>query len=108
MHDIVDKPDMVTRAMLVSVFTARESAEEAESLLNELESLVDTLGVPVFEKMLVKILKPQAAMYIGTGKAEEIANKAKALNLDVVIFDNELTDYKCYQTAQLNPQHWLY
>lgn len=82
---------MVTRAMLVSVFTARESAEEAESLLNELESLVDTLGVPVFEKMLVKILKPQAHMYIGTGKAEEIANKAKALNLDVVIFDNELT-----------------
>lgn len=91
MHDIVDKPNMVTRAMLVSVFTARESAEEAESLLNELESLVDTLGVPVFEKMLVKILKPQAHMYIGTGKAEEIANKAKALNLDVVIFDNELT-----------------
>ena len=91
MHEIVDKPRMVTRAMLVSVFTARESAEEAESLLDELGALVDTLGVPVFEKMLVKILKPQAHMYIGTGKAQEIADKAKALGLDVVVFDNELT-----------------
>jgi len=91
MHDIVDKPGMVTRAMLVSVYTGRESAEEAESLLHELEDLVDTLGVPVLEKMLVHILKPQAHMYIGTGKAQEIADKAKALGLDVVIFDNELT-----------------
>ncbi len=91
MHDIVDKPNKVTRAMLVSVFTARESAAEAESLLEELEALVDTLGVPVLEKMLVRILKPQAHMYIGTGKAQEIADKAKALELDVIIFDNELT-----------------
>ncbi len=91
MHNIVDKPRMVTRAMLVSVFTGRESAEEAESLLEELAALVDTLGVPVFEKILVRILKPQAHMYIGTGKAQEIADKAKALELDVVIFDNELT-----------------
>ena len=91
MHEIIEKPNMVTRAMLVSVFTARESAEEAESLLNELEDLVDTLGVPVIEKMLVRILKPQAHMYIGTGKAQEIADKAKEQNLDVIIFDNELT-----------------
>ena len=91
MHEIIEKPRMVTRAMLVSVFTGRESAEEAESLLEELGALVDTLGVPVFEKMLVRILKPQAHMYIGTGKAQEIADKAKALDLDVIIFDNELT-----------------
>ncbi len=91
MHDIVEKPNRVTRAMLVSVFTARESATEAESLLNELADLTDTLGVPVIDKMLVRILKPQAHMYIGTGKAQEIADKAKAQNLDVIIFDNELT-----------------
>ena len=91
MHEIIEKPRMVTRAMLVSVFTGRESAEEAESLLEELGALVDTLGVPVFQKMLVRILKPQAHMYIGTGKAQEIADKAKELELDVIIFDNELT-----------------
>ncbi len=91
MHEIVEKPNKVTRALLVSVHTARESATEAASLLDELEALVDTLGVPVIDKMLVRILKPQAQLYIGTGKAAEIAEKARLLEIDVVVFDNELT-----------------
>lgn len=24
------------------------------------------------------------------------------------LFNNQLTDYKCYNTAQLNPAHWIY
>lgn len=91
MFEIDEKPKMVTRALLVSVHTAQESAEEAGSLLAELESLVETLGVPVIDRMLVKITRPQAALYVGTGKADEIAEKVKMLEIDVLVFDNELT-----------------
>ena len=91
MFEISEKAKMVTGALLVSVHLARESADEAQSLLDELEALVDTLGVPVRGKMLVKIIKPQAQMYVGTGKAAEIWDHAKELGLDVIVFDNELT-----------------
>ena len=51
--------------------------------------------------------------YYGDEKMRDVLTKAKWLSKESVylasaIFDNELTDYKCYQTAQLNPQHWLY
>jgi hypothetical protein len=28
--------------------------------------------------------------------------------LATALFNNQLTDYKCYNTAQLNPTHWIY
>lgn len=51
--------------------------------------------------------------YYGDEKVRNVLTKAKWLSKESVylasaIFDNELTDYRCYQTAQLNPQHWLF
>ena len=31
-----------------------------------------------------------------------------AIYLACAILDNELTDYKCYNTGELNPGHWMY
>ena len=53
--------------------------------------LVDTLGLTVADRVLVKIDRPQASFLIGSGKAQEIVTQAKALECDVIIFDNELT-----------------
>lgn len=30
------------------------------------------------------------------------------ISLACALFNNQLTDYKCYNTAQLNPTHWMY
>lgn len=30
------------------------------------------------------------------------------ISLACALFNNQLTDYKCYNTAQLNPTHWTY
>ena len=82
---------MVERALLVGAFFKQSERAEAASLLQELEELVDTLGVPIVDRMLIFGRETHAAYLLGTGKADEIAARVKAEGLDSVIFDNELT-----------------
>lgn len=90
--EVKEKPKMVERALLVSVYQGgTQEKAEAESLLKELEDLVDTLGIPVFERMVIQIRQPNARLLLGSGKAEEIIKIVQEKKLDVIIFDNELT-----------------
>ncbi len=82
---------MVGRALLVGIHPRKESEADAANLLEELESLVATLGVPVADRILVRVPRLQAGYLAGTGKAAEIVARAKLLEADVLIFDNELT-----------------
>jgi GTP-binding protein HflX len=91
MFEIKPRDKIVERALLVGAHTVGESREDAEDLLNELGELVRTLGVPIAEKQLVQIREPQARLFIGSGKAEELCERARELGCDVIIFDNELT-----------------
>ena len=81
----------VERAMLVSAYTDKSERSMAESLLEELDELVDTLGVPVIDRQLIFFRELQPRYLVGSGKAEELSARVKELGLDVVIFDNELT-----------------
>ncbi len=91
MFEINPRDKIVARALLVGAHTVGESRGDAEDLLNELGELVRTLGVPIAEKQLVQIREPQARLFIGSGKAEELCERARELGCDVIIFDNELT-----------------
>ncbi len=82
---------MVERALLVGAYFRQPDRTEAASLLQELEELVDTLGVPIVDRMLVFARETHAPYLLGTGKAAEIAERVRAEGLDSVIFDNELT-----------------
>jgi hypothetical protein len=51
--------------------------------------------------------------YYGDQRVEEALTKAKWLSLKtiylaVAVLGNKLTDFRCYITAQSNPQHWIY
>ncbi|NND02286.1 MAG: GTPase HflX, partial [Acidimicrobiia bacterium] len=61
------------KALLVGVMTKRDSVAAAEESLLELERLTDTAGSEPVYSVLVKRDTPDAAMYIGKGKATEIA-----------------------------------
>jgi GTP-binding protein HflX len=86
-----DFKKVVERALLVGSYTETSGREEATSLLEELEELVDTLGIPVIDRMLVYHREQHARLLIGTGKADEIVARVKEQALDVIVFDNELT-----------------
>jgi GTP-binding protein HflX len=91
MFDINEKPKQVERALLIGVYKDAEQKEESESLLEELDSLVDTLEIPVIERSLIRVQEPNPRYFVGSGKAEEIFERAKQLEIDVIIFDNGLS-----------------
>jgi len=86
-----EQSKMVKRALLVGAFMDAAGKSEAVSLLAELEELVDTLGVPVLDRMLVHHREMHARYLVGSGKAEEIVARAKDNGFDVIIFDNQLS-----------------
>jgi GTP-binding protein HflX len=91
MFEIKRRDKMVERALLVGAFTVPGEKEDAEDLLEELGELVRTLRIPIIEKLLVYHREPQARFYVGSGKAGEICKRAKDLECDIIIFDNQLT-----------------
>jgi GTP-binding protein HflX len=91
MFDIKERPKQVERALLIGVYKDGEQKEESESLLAELDALVDTLEIPVIDRLLVKVQARNARYFVGSGKAEEIAERAKQLEIDVIVFDNGLS-----------------
>ena len=91
MVDINPRGKMVEKSLLVGAFTDPADRDDAQSLLLELEDLVDTLGVPVVDRMLVHHRERHARYLLGSGKSQEIADRVKSEGLDCIIFDNELT-----------------
>ena len=91
MIEIKATEKMAERALLVGAYVDGSQKEEAQSLLEELEELVNTLGIPVVERLLVHHRESHARFLIGSGKAEELAALIKERECDVLIFDNELS-----------------
>ena len=57
--------------------------------LDELAQLAESAGAVVVERILVRQNKLKAGHYIGTGKAEEIADKAAEEKVTMVVFDED-------------------
>ena len=75
--------DQPERAVLMGI--------ESEESLQELARLADTAGAQVVGMFLQKREKPDTALFIGSGRADELRNECQALECDVCIFDEELT-----------------
>jgi len=78
MFDIKEKPKQVERALLVGVYKGAEQRAERESLLAELDSLVDTLDIPVIDRLLVKIQDRNPRYFVGSGKAGDFRKREAA------------------------------
>ncbi len=59
--------------------------------LTELAQLALTAGIVVVGHVVQRLDRPNPATFIGSGKAEEVAEQVAALNADTVIFDDELS-----------------
>ncbi len=79
------------RAVLVGVIRPGEKAEETKEYLEELAFLVDTAGGKVEHVFTQKMLKPDRATFVGTGKLEEIKGYILSEEIDMVVFDDELS-----------------
>ncbi len=78
-------------AILVGLATREFSKEKVQEHLDELEMLADTAGANTVFKIMQDRPKPDSAFFIGKGKAEEIAELADLNNINLIIFDDDLT-----------------
>ncbi|MCB1066329.1 MAG: GTPase HflX [Verrucomicrobiae bacterium] len=90
MFDVREKPQLVERAFLIGVYFDRAEADDAQSLLEELEELVGTLGIGVVGRACVFVRDRNFKYLTGTGKCTELIAEAKSLDSDCIVFDNEL------------------
>lgn len=87
-YDTAIKPE---RAVLVGIITPGETEEQTREYLEELEFLVETAGGETVKSFTQRMQRPDRATFVGTGKLEEIQAFVKAEEIDIVVFDDELS-----------------
>jgi GTP-binding protein HflX len=79
------------RAVLVGVITANETDERAKEYLEELQFLVDTAGAKTEKIFTQKLAQTDRRTFVGSGRLEDIKAYVKEEEIDIVVFDDELT-----------------
>ncbi|MGA7723031.1 MAG: GTPase HflX [Ignavibacteriaceae bacterium] len=81
----------IERAILVALITKEFSKEAVEEHLTELEELAITAGAETVLKVTQDKSSVDPAFYIGKGKAEELVTLADINDVNLIIFDDDLT-----------------
>ena len=87
-YDTAIKPE---RAVLVGIITPGQSDAQTREYLEELQFLVATAGGETIHSFTQRMQRPDRATFVGTGKLEEIKDYVKAEEIDIVVFDDELS-----------------
>ena len=90
---------LAERAALVGLVTP-SSRGDADHSLDELAGLADAAGATVVLRMLQERPKPDPATFIGSGKVASLAAACDEADVDVVIFDNELSPAQLRQLEE--------
>ena len=78
-------------AVLVALVNHRQSAEQTREYLDELAFLAETSGAKTMATFTQKFEKPDVKTFVGKGKLEEINACVKSNEVDMVIFDDDLS-----------------
>ena len=79
------------RTVLVGVVQKNQTEEEVHEYLNELAFLAETAGATAVKKFIQKLQHPDSKTFIGKGKLEEIKNYMQGRDINMLIFDDELS-----------------
>src|SRR5919106_670746 len=88
------------RAALVGLVTGSSRRIDADRSLDELAGLADAASAEVVLRMLQERPKPDPATFIGGGKVTALAAACAEAEVDVVIFDNELSPAQLRQLEE--------
>ncbi|GAB3530897.1 GTPase HflX [Pontibacter brevis] len=78
-------------AVLVAVPNYRQTDEQTNEYLDELAFLTETAGAVTLKRFVQKLDKPDIRTFVGSGKLEEIKAYVKENEVDMVIFDDDLS-----------------
>ena len=86
-----EQQDLRARAVVVAVIRDGQPVEQVEEFLGELEFLAETADIVTVRRFTQRLPQPSSRIYVGPGKLEEIAVYCEENEIDVVIFDDELS-----------------
>lgn len=87
-HDLAKAPE---RIILIGLSTRDTDMDRVTEYLDELEFLAETAGGFTVKRFTQKLDRPDIRTFVGKGKMEEIIAFIKANNIQIAIFDDELT-----------------
>ena len=87
----MQKPGKEETAVLVALINRQQTEEQTREYLEELSFLAETLGTKTIKTITQKLDTPDVSTFVGKGKLEEIREFVKAMNVDKVIFDDDLS-----------------
>lgn len=92
------------RALLVGVVHGRIDRETVSDHLDELALLAETAGAEVAGRVVQQLSRINPRYFLGKGKAEEVAGQAKTLDIQLIIFDEDLSPAQIKNYAGLLPE----
>ncbi|EMR02841.1 GTPase HflX [Cesiribacter andamanensis] len=81
----------IETAVLVALVTPKQSSQQAKEYLEELAFLAETSGVQTLKTFTQRLERPDIRSFVGKGKLEEVKAYVQEHEVDIVIFDDELT-----------------
>ena len=81
----------IEKAILVGVVSQNQTKEQVEEYMDELEFLAMTAGAKTVKRYMQKLPHPHKSTFVGKGKVEEIELYLEHHEVDMVIFDDDLT-----------------
>ena len=81
----------INSAVLVALISQRQTELQTREYLDELAFLAETLGIESRHTFTQKLDTPDVRTFVGKGKLEEITTYVKAMKINMVIFDDDLS-----------------
>lgn len=88
---MISTAPITERVILVGLITRFQDAEKVNEYLDELAFLSETAGATTVKRFIQKLDSPDSRTFVGKGKLEEIIAYIKANDIQIAIFDDELT-----------------
>lgn len=90
-HTPLDLTKVAERVILIGLITRTQDTEKVTEYLDELAFLAETAGAVTIKRFTQKLDHPDFKTFVGKGKMEEIIAFIKANDIQIAIFDDELT-----------------
>ncbi|HYE55938.1 MAG TPA: GTPase HflX [Chitinophagaceae bacterium] len=91
---MIEKKNIINqeeKAVLVALIHKDQTEQQAKEYLDELAFLAETAGATTVKRFLQKLPHPDSRTFVGKGKLEEISNYMMGKDINIVIFDDELS-----------------
>ena len=87
---LIDTVETKTKALVITLRENQEDKHRAEARLEELHSLVKTMGAEIVSSLIIPLRTITPATLIGSGKVAEVMTIAEEAHAEVIIFDHDL------------------